>query len=71
MMGSIPLDLVIVYIYRRATAIIAIVSHYLIQKGQLVSFCSEKSFLGTHILSIAHLLNSFHSASWNSQPKLR
>lgn len=37
MMGSIPLDLAIVCIYRRAAATIAIVSVYLIQKGQPVS----------------------------------
>jgi hypothetical protein len=56
MMGSIPLDLAIVYIHRRAAARIAIVSHYLIQKGQLVSGFAVKSLSWGYRCLILHNL---------------
>jgi hypothetical protein len=49
MMGSIPLDLAIVCIYRRAAAIIAIVLITSYRNGNLYQICYEKSFLGTQL----------------------
>ncbi len=54
MMGSIPLDLAVVYIHRRAAARIAIVSHYLVPKGQLVLGFAFESLSWEHRCQILH-----------------